>query len=247
MRLILVLLLSLASLLADVKSMNGSDYIAKVIKFDGIVKSLKDGALKKLQVEEGEHLNPGDIVMTYRHASVMLELINGSRIVLDEKAILRFAQSDMIQQRGGAIYYEITKRDAKNSLKVRTPFAIIGIKGTTFIINADDNPNIALKEGIVNIKSIKDKFELYRERAQKKVDNYRAKEQHKVDEYRKEQAEALKAYKASQERYIKEYRASFELHSGRSVSFNKQRAEETPMRDQDTKQFEYFEALIQSF
>jgi len=99
----------------------------------------------------------------------------------------------------------------------------------------------------VNIESIKDKFELYRERARKKADNYRSKEQHRVDEYRKEQAEALKAYKSSQERYIKEYRASFELHSGRSVSFNKQRAEEAPMSDQDTKQFEHFEALIQSF
>ena len=247
MRLVFVLFLSLASLFADVNNLSESDHIAKIIKFDGIVKSLKYGTIKKLQVKEGERLNPGDIVMTYRQASVMLELLDGSRIVLDEKAILRFAQADMIQQRGGAIYYDIVKRDAKNSLKVRTPFAIIGVKGTTFIINANDNPNIALKEGIVNIESIKDKFELYRERARKKADNYRSKEQHRVDEYRKEQAEALKAYKSSQERYIKEYRASFELHSGRSVSFNKQRAEEAPMSDQDTKQFEHFEALIQSF
>lgn len=216
----------------ETKSVN----VGMVKKVKGTVKRLEAGAIKKTKVTSGDQLQEGDMVMTYGSASALLELYDGSNIVLDEGAMIQFAGMEAVEHREGAIYYDIIQRNSQNSLKITTPFAIIGIKGTTFIVNADEHPNVALKEGVIGIESLKEEFELHRKKVLHEFELYKMKEQAAFEEYKK-----------AQDAHIVEYVKAFELEAGNSVYFDDERVDELPMDEVHKKQFEYFEQLIQAF
>ena len=48
----------------------------------------------------------------------------------------------------------------EGNVKIKTPFTIIGIKGTTFIVNATKDSSVTLKEGLYRQK-VKAEFESY--------------------------------------------------------------------------------------
>ncbi len=207
-----------------------------VKKVKGVVKCLESGTIKKVKVKCGDQFQQGDMLMTYGSASALLELYDGSQIVLDEGAMIRFAGLESVEQKEGAVYYDIIRRNSQSGLKITTPFAIIGIKGTTFIVNADEHPNITLKEGVIGIESLKEEFELHRKKVLQAYERFKT-----------EQEMAFDAYKKAQDGHIIEYVKAFELRAGSTVYFDEQRADELPMSDANEKQFEHFEQLINSF
>ncbi len=204
-----------------------------VQKVHGIVKVKHKDSIKKEKVKQGYEIQSGDIISTFRKASAVLKLKDGSDVVLDQKAVIVFADALDVTQKEGKVFYKITKKDLKNKLKIKTDFAIIGIKGTTFIVNSDQNSSyVALKEGLIGIESVKAQFEHYK---QKVMSEYEA--------YVKQQQQGFEKYKKQQEEYVVTMTKAFDLEAGNVVTFDGQKAIENKV--QTEKEFAEFEKMLE--
>lgn len=202
----------------------------------GNVKVKSDGSFKKTKVLVGLDVQEGDLITTSRKGSLLIKLTDGSSVVIDESSTIHFTGINTIEQQDGKIFYKITSRSAKNSLKIKTPFAIIGIKGTTFVVNATENASVLLKEGIIGVKSIKEEFELYRKKVQEEFNNYVSNQQSEFEKY-----------KNAQNKYaVAEVTKEFDLESGNRISFSGNKVNEDAWNEEDDKEFKHFEQLINS-
>ena len=227
------LFISVVLLFATLLSAN---VVGSVESVKGSVKVKSEGSFKKSKVIVGLVIKEGDLITTSKKSSLLIKLSDGSDVVVDSSSSIHFQKDNLIEQDGGKIFYKITSRSAKNSLKVKTPFAIIGIKGTQFVVNATDDASVILKEGLIGVASIKEEFELYRKKVQEEFDNYVAKQQ---SDFQK--------YKNAQNKYaIAEMTKEFDLKAGNRISFNENRVNEDAWSKEDDAEFEYFEKLINS-
>jgi hypothetical protein len=228
MKLILFLLVGLLS------SLFGSELVGKITLIQGIVKVKKENSIKKKKVSLNDLLYKGDMVITSRKSSAKIVLQDGSTLILDEKSTLNFHSLLNAEQTNGKILYKITSRDKQHHLKVKTPFAIIGIKGTTFVINAKTNQqSISLQEGLIGVNALHGEFKLYKKKVLAEFEAYKAK-----------QATEFEAYKSSQNQYTKIAQTkSFDLKAGNKISFDGNIVKEDPLIQRDNE-FKYFEKLL---
>ena len=213
-------------------SMLYANVIGIVQKVDGIVKVKHKDSIKKEKLKPNYEIQEGDIISTFRNAKAVLELKDKSHVVLGSKATIVFNSPTNLEQNEGKIYYKITSRDAKNKLKIKTNFAIIGIKGTTFVVSSEQNSSyVALKEGLIGVASIKEQFRLYKQKV--------------MDEYQKFLAQQQMEFEKFKNGQIAEYvgeAKEFDLKEGNVVSFDGDKAIEAPLDTE--KDFESFEALL---
>jgi hypothetical protein len=202
---------------------------------NGNVKVKSEGSFKKNNVTEGLEVKQGDLITTSKDSNTVIKLSDGSKVVLDSNSTLHFMSNSLTEQQNGKVYYNITSRDSKNSLKVKTPFAIIGIKGTKFIVNSDENGSVKLKEGVVGIQSIKEEFELYRKSVQAEFNNYISQQEADYQKYISEQTKETGLM-------IKE----FDLQEGNTISFDGNKVSEKAWSKEDDAEFESFEKLIKT-
>ncbi len=219
----------------SITSAYASAVIGSVESVKGSVKVKSQGSFKKSKLKVGSQLKKGDLVTTSKKATAVIKLLDGSTLVLDVSSTLHFASANLAEQKEGKIFYKITSRDAKNSLKVKTPFAIIGIKGTTFIVNAGDDSSVKLKEGLVGIQSIKEEFELYRKAVQAEYNKYLS-----------DQEAAYQKYLNEQNKGAAEMTKEFDLQAGNTISFDGQKVNEQAWTKEDDVEFERFEKMIGS-
>jgi hypothetical protein len=211
-----------------------ANVVGSIAQLKGTVKVQSEGSIKKSKIAAGFEINDGDLIVTSDKSAAKIQLLDGSDLVLDQKSSIHFHSGTNAEQTGGKIFYKITSRDAKNSLSVKTPFAIIGIKGTTFIVNATKDASVTLKEGLIGVQSIKEEFELYRQKVQAEFDNYVSKQQ---SEFQK--------YKDAQNKYaIAEPTKEFDLKEKHRISFFGKRVNEDSWTKEDDAEFEHFEKLI---
>lgn len=208
--------------------------IGSVEQLKGNVKVKSEGSIKKSRVKAGLEIKSGDMIITYSRASAVLKLVDGSQIILDAKSTIHFKTETDTEQLEGKIYYKITSKSAKNALNIKTPFAIIGIKGTTFVISATENQAVTLKEGLIGVKSIKEEFELYRKAVEAEFNQYIA-----------DQMSEFEKFKSKQNRYAPPIKTKeFDLQAGNRISFNDKRVNEDEWNKDDDAEFSYFESLL---
>ncbi|MCW8838105.1 MAG: FecR family protein [Thiovulaceae bacterium] len=216
-------------------SLNASAIVGSVSKVVGSVKVKNEGSFKKSKVKEKQKVREGDLITTSKKGRVVIKLVDGSDVVLDKSSSIHFSKNNSLEQKGGKIFYKISSRDAKNSLKIKTPFAIIGIKGTTFTINADnDNASVALKEGRIGVTSIEEEFALYRKEVLAKY-----------NEYVTEQMKGFEKFKGV-DKPEPEITKEFDLEAGNVISFSKNVVEESAWDDKDDAEFDIYEKMLDS-
>ena len=216
--------------------LHASVSLGRVSFVDGIVKIKRAGTIKKERVVLGTEVNSGDLLMTSQKSVVKIELSDASVLVLAQQSSVLFNSLKALDQKKGKVLYKITSRNAKNSLKVKTPFAIIGIKGTTFIVNAQEkNSYVTLKEGLIGIASLKKEFALYRQKREREFDTYRSQQQSKFEKFKNAQNEYEKV----------EYTKIFDLNKGHRVFFGNASVKEDVMDDTAESEFAFFEKIVQ--
>jgi len=208
--------------------------IGLVQKADGNVKVKNEGSFKKSKVKAGLEIKSGDLITTSKKGTAVLKLVDGSVIVLDVSSSIHFKTPSNAEQTGGKIYYKITSRNAKNSLKIKTPFAIIGIKGTTFVVNATKNASVKLQEGLIGVKSIKEDFKLYRKAVQAEYDKYVSQQQ-----------SAFEKYKSDLKKGAAEITKEFDLKAGNTISFSDNEVNEKSFTKDDKAEFARFKKMMQ--
>ena len=213
-----------------------------IIHIEGKAKILSKESIKKHKAKLGEALFEGDMLITYNEAKVLLELDDSSKIILNDNSELTFINENNLKQSAGEIYYKIKKRKASQGLKVETPFSIMGIKGTEFIIDARGKGQIALNEGLVGIESLQENFELHKK---KLIQEY--------EKYKSEQNAGFEAYKAEIEGKTVSYLKSFDLEAGKVINFLgaevcvkvcEAKVDETLMTEDLHKRFEMYKQMF---
>lgn len=207
--------------------------VGHVKSVKGDVKIKNENSFKKSNVKSGMEIKGGDLISTSSSSTAVLNLVDGSILALDSGSLLHFGNDLNLNQTDGRVYYKITTRDARNALKVKTPFAIIGIKGTTFLVNATQDASVKLKEGLIGIQSIKEEFKLYRKALQDQYSEFIAKDR-----------EGFEKFKQKQNSATAEVTKEFDLQARNSVSFSQNIVSEKPFTKDDDAEFAYFEELI---
>lgn len=220
--------------MAILASANTTAVIGFVQKVDGNVKVKTQNSFKKQKIKSGYEIKSGDLITTAKRSNVVLKLVDQSVLVLDPNSSIHFKSDNNAEQTEGKVFYKITSRDAKNSLKIKTPFAIIGIKGTTFIVNADENEaSVKLQEGLIGIESLKEDFKLFRKEQEKKF-----------DDFQKEQQAGFDKFKQEHKKSIAEVTKAFDLHAGDTVSFLDDTVSEKEFSKDDEEEFLRFKELM---
>ena len=216
--------------------LNANIVIGEVQKIEGSVKIKSEGSFKKSSVKEGLKVKEGDLITTSRNGKALIKLTDDSSVILDISSSIYFMQNNTIDQQGGKVYYKITSRNAINSLKVKTPFAIIGIKGTTFVINSNKGKeSIALKEGLIGVASIKEQFSLYRKEVLAKYNSFMA-----------DQMSGFEKFKNDEDEPKPEIIKEFDLKEGNIISFSDNVVKESAWNEEDDSEFNDFEKMMDS-
>jgi FecR-like protein len=213
-----------------------------IVQIEGKAKVLSKDSIKKHKAAKEEKLYAGDRVITYTDSKAIIKLKDGSAVILNKASELLFITPNRLRQDAGEVYYKIKKRVAAKGLKIETSFSIIGIKGTEFIVDLDDQGEIALNEGVIGIASLHAAFELHK---QKMMQAY--------EKYKQEQMDGFEAYKAKDEEEIVSHVKAFDLEPGRMLSFSSaehceqacsSRVKEKMLSSDVKERFEIYKAML---
>jgi len=217
--------------------------VAVIIKVEGKAKILSQESINKHEAKLGEALYEGDRLLTYAATNVLVELDDSSSVILAANSELSFIDTNNLKQDTGEIYYKVKARKSTQGLKVQTPFSIMGIKGTEFIVEANAEETISLNEGIVDIESLKANFELHKKQVMKEY-----------KKFKDEQNTAFEAYKDEIKGESVSYVKEFELEAGKVLHFssaqNCQATCESQVNEKDIsaevkKKFELYQKMLE--
>ncbi|VAW65361.1 hypothetical protein MNBD_GAMMA09-2945 [hydrothermal vent metagenome] len=211
----------------------------KIVKLEGQVYVINKAGEKKRLTDTNYIVNSNETVVTDKGSKAVLQLDDGVLSVLGEKSSLRVEKTGWLSQLGGKVFYVFRKITGQGqSRRIRTNFATIGIRGTTFIIDvSDDKQFVALQEGKLNFKSPADDFEIHKT-------NMLAGEYTDFQQHDKAAQKALsteyKNYKKKIDNEFIEYKKEFDLYANKVVSFNGLRVDETVLNKEWLLSFSEF-------
>lgn len=221
------ILLVLSSILFQ-STLQAENFRARIVKVQGQVYVVNSEGEKRQPDTKQFLVNSNETVVTQKNSKAVIQFEDGAMSVLDQKSSLRVEQSGWLSQLGGKIYYVFKKVIGKQKpKKVRTKFATIGIRGTTFIVDAEDaSQQVALQEGKLNIESPDDDYEIHKP-APAAADFAAFKQQ----AAQRQQAldDEFSDYKTNIGKEFVEYKKSFDLEANKVVSFKGKRVDENTL------------------
>lgn len=110
--------------------------VGKVEEYRGRVDLLKRDSLKGVPLEKvGTDLNVGDILRTKSDGFAKVFFIDGNRISIFPNSRLKIIEYEEVREVNitrGIVKFEISK--GGEGLRIKTPTALIGVKGTVFYV-----------------------------------------------------------------------------------------------------------------
>lgn len=220
-------------------TLQAENFRARIVKVQGQVYVVNSEGEKREPEKKQFLVNSNETVVTSKNSKAVIQFEDGAMSVLDQKSSLRVEQSGWLSQLGGKIYYVFRKVVGKEKpKKVRTKFATIGIRGTTFIVDAEDaSQQVALQEGKLNLESPGDDYEIHKPAPT--ADDFAAFKQQAAQ---RKQAldEEFSDYKKNIGKEFVEYKKSFDLDANKVVSFNGNRVDENTLDGDWTTSFDDF-------
>ena len=217
----------------------GDGFRGRILKVNGNVQIINErGEIRK--VEESKFLiREMDTIVTKEGGKAVVQFNDGALSVLNEKSSLRVEKTNWLSHIGGKIFFTFRKVFGEPR-KVKSKFATIGIRGTTFIVYDDENgEGVALQEGVLDVESPGEAFEIHK---QKELSEYEA---FLLEAKKSKQAmdDEYKDYKEGLKKEFIEYKKNFTLQANRVIRFDGNRVDETEMDENVQAEFDDFEAI----
>ncbi len=229
---ILMILMGMCLLHPILASAEG--FRGRIVKTEGEVQILmSDG-----QTYKPEKLNnlvkETETIITRSASRAVVQFSDGSMAVLNESSSLLVEKSEWLSQLGGRIYFAFKKIFGKKPRKIKTSFVTLGIRGTSFIVDVNDGAEaVALQEGLLNVESPGEDFELHKEKPKDDFADFMKQQQEQANKVNDEFA----AYKQQVNDEFVEYVKEFTLQPNKVISFNGNRVDETELTDTLKKEF----------
>lgn len=208
--------------------------VGEMVRIEGTVLRHAHGALNPDRIDSpGTALAGDDIVRTRPEARAFMELVDDSRIVLLENSKLTFRGLKEVDTRSGEVLFDIRKRGAEGGLKITTKTSLIGVKGTRFFVDSDDERiNVYLKEGRLSVEKLKGEFKRYMDREKAEFEKYSEREQSEFEEFKREM----------DEEFI-EYTREFEIEAGSAIAIDGQEVRDIPIPEAIEEKFRLLETF----
>jgi len=186
----------------------GFEGIARVNKISGNVHKYADGKKEiAILLKAEDLLFEGDRIATGKESLAFLEYNDGSKVLLKAETELLMEKEKLVSiAKGRALFHMLKQAVRRFSVKMKT--VTIGVRGTTFLTDADDDSSaLYLKEGRLNVHSEEGEFKRYKKRELDEFESYKEKEN-----------EAFEEYKRKLEEEFIEYVKEFEMEGGTAIS-----------------------------
>lgn len=147
--------------------------------------------------------------------------------------------ANVFRQVSGMIFYAMNRmRSGMEPVQVRTATAIIGVRGTRFlVVEEEGRKEIGMRKGQVTVTSPREEFEIHRKQVEDEFAAFRKEGSDAVARERRE----FEAYRAQNAREFVEFKREFRLGRDRMVSFDGRRVTETALGEQTLREMESLE------
>ncbi|MDC2889109.1 FecR family protein [Psychrosphaera algicola] len=215
-------LIAFTALFATIVYAQPPQVLGNVVDIDGKVTIHNEGSPRGKRIKKTpQDIELNQFVRTYANSKARVTLTDNSKILVTESSTLEFQDDQNIVVNEGKILFSINKREATRSLNVITKTAVIGVKGTRFLVETrGDEAFLHLEEGEVEVKSLAEEF----------------------DDYKSE-------YEAFKKQYMKEFsdfKKSITITSGTSLSLGNKGLLEVPTPDKIQLLFDELDAEFES-
>lgn len=198
----------------------------------------QQGEVRGDPASAGEVLKAQDILRTKRNSQAVIQLIDGSTVVLQEQTSLHLKGLQSLSLEEGTVLFDIRKRGKSKGLQVATKTAVIGVKGTQFLVKDNDNQvDVYLNEGNVEIKPLEGSFKHYKAASTENFNDY---SQQMMDEFQKEKEKMRQGIENMKREFV-EYLNAFDMQAGTAVSISGDELTSYPMPDHYNDLFEELE------
>ncbi len=221
------------------------DFRARIVKVQGDVYIVNSEGEERKPEKTQFLVNEMDTIVTRKDGKAVVQFDDGAMSVMDEKSRLRVEQSGWLSQLGGKVYYVFRKVFGKEQPKqVKTNFATIGIRGTTFIVFDDGESNsVALQEGKLNIESPGEDFEIHRKTQADDFESFKQQAKERKESLEREFSD----YREKLGKEFVEYKKSFDLEANRIIHFDGNKVNEGGLTDDIKAQFENFNSFAKDY
>ncbi|MDH5518434.1 MAG: FecR family protein [Gammaproteobacteria bacterium] len=223
-----ILLLLLGMTLLQPVLTNAEGFRGRIVKYEGNVEVLTEAGERVTPEKHNNLVSASETIITKLASKAVIEFSDGSIAVLNESSSLLVEKTEWLSQLGGKIYFAFKKVFGKKPRKIKTSFVTLGIRGTSFIIDSDAGKEaVALQEGLLNVESPGEDFELHKPKPADDFASFMQQQQEQANKVKDEFADYKKQIKEEFVEYVKE----FTLEPNKMISFNGNRVDETEISD----------------
>ncbi len=207
----------------------------EVVKKQGKVKLYRDSSPKGELVNHlPTHLHVKDVLKTDFASMAFVRLLGVNKLVLMENSVLYIEDIDRVNFENGRALFQIRKRGESRGLKVRVRSVIIGVKGTRFMVTAqEDTIGIFLKDGNLTVRKMVGEFIRYRKKEEEEFEEFRR----EIEEGIRREEEEYERFKEETEREFREFVKEFELRAGSAVMIVGSEVRDVPIPPEVEEEF----------
>lgn len=207
-----------------------ADEAGKVTGFEGKVLVYDSVSPRPADVTEKDTpVYMGGRVATKRSSKALVSFVDGDAAALDENSILTVEDQSKYKPGEGKVVFSIKKRGQASGVTVALTSAVIGVKGTKFLINTDEKGKnqVYLKEGEIEVTALAGQFKKYNAVVMDEYEAYVRKMTGEYEDY----------LKKLQEEYV-EYVKNFLMEPGMAYSIDGNEVRKLEFTPEINKAFE---------
>lgn len=200
----------------------------QIVTMQGGARLFTKGVVAPVTAKAGDSLAVGQTLKTRLESQADLRLTDGTKVIVGPNSAIEFIEAKKVAATGPKVLFKVTKQTDIKGLTITTPSAIIGVRGTTFLIATDTSGKevIYLKEGMLAVHSPKGEFKSYLGSIQEELDTYKK----EFDEYKKQ-------IEQEHVQYVQEVT----MQGGIAISIDGGEVRATPITETIQKEFEALE------
>jgi len=206
--------------------------VAHITKYEGTVNTHREAQARSQKVTQSNtNIRINDIVRTKRQSRAFFKLTDHSKIILEENSTIHFRGIQDIGSKQGMVLFDLNERGKLNGLTITNNMAVIGVKGTQFLISTIDNKfAVYMKQGLVSIEAIEGKFKRFKQQQSDKFETFKQKNN-----------QDFNTFKSDLEQEFSEFVKSFELTEGKAITIVGNEVREIAIPDEINNKFLLFE------